>query len=46
MEPTQPPVQWIPGSKEAGGLKLTTNFYKLLSSAEVENSGAVPPLPI
>jgi hypothetical protein len=44
LGPTQPPIQWVPGSlrwKRPG----REAEHSILYSAEIENSGVIPPLP-
>jgi hypothetical protein len=46
MGPTQPPIQWVPGTISLG-IKLPGREadYSPPASAEVKNGGAIPPLP-
>jgi hypothetical protein len=46
LEPTQPPVQWVPGSLSLGIKRPNREAdHSPLSSAEVKMRGAIPPLP-
>jgi hypothetical protein len=46
LEPTQPPVQWVPGALSLGAKRPGREAYHLpLSSAEVKNAWIYPSIP-
>jgi hypothetical protein len=46
MQPTQPPIQWVPGALPPGVQQPGHEAHSHPSNAEVKNGGAVPPPPI
>jgi hypothetical protein len=47
LEPTQPPIQWVPGAHSLGVKRPGREADRLPSSrAEVKMHGAIPPLPL
>jgi hypothetical protein len=47
LGPTQPPILWVAGALSLGLKRLGREAnHSLLSSAEIKNGGAIPPLPI
>jgi hypothetical protein len=45
QEPTQPPIQWVPGALSPGVKRQGREAdHSLPSSAEVKNGGAISPL--
>jgi hypothetical protein len=46
LGPTQPGIEWVPGALSLGVKRLGREAnHSSLSSAKVENAGAIPPLP-
>jgi hypothetical protein len=46
LVPTQPPIQWVPATVSPGVKRLGREAdHSPLSSTEVNNGGAIPPLP-
>jgi hypothetical protein len=46
LGPTQPPIQWVKGTLSSGVERLGREAdHSTTPSAEVKNSGAIPPLP-
>jgi hypothetical protein len=45
LGPTQPPIQWVPGSFFRGGLKLTTRILLVLRSRKCGTIHPVPHMP-
>jgi hypothetical protein len=43
LEPTQPPIQWLPGALSQGE-KLTTHFHLVLTSKNVWSYTSTPPI--